>query len=1434
MALILAAWSFLPAGLAAQPVLPAPALNLDGLAPLEEVDLLELPAISVVLSRSIAELDVGGPWRYAEPFAVENGDPYSLGRWETVNDGRTAVWRLRVASAGAVSLDFGFTRYVMPRGGWLRIHAPGETDSIRPFTSADNEDHGQLWTPVIEGGEAVIEVVVPAARKGELELELGAVNRGFRDLARVRSPNHESCHIDTVCSQADPYRDQVASVGLITYGGGSCSGVLLNNTAKDRKPYFLTARHCRVPPPGYVGAVAEPASAVVYWGYESPTCGGREGSQGSFQTGAYLRASSAESDFDLLELDDALDPSHDLYLAGWDSRGDAPTSSAGIHHPRGHVKSIALDGDRADIGYFLGAEALRVAWDVGRTEGGSSGSPLFDQNGRVAGQLIGGDSTCDPSGFSNYGRFSVSWDEGGLSRWLDPEGTGDPLIDGGRLNGPPEVVDILHDKALRASDGTAAGSLDVDVGYAFRDPYGDDLSYGASSSDPSRVTVAVSGSTVTISPVAAGTATITVTATDDYDPTVAEATFEVVVADNRSPEAAGALAALSLRVSDGDVTVDLAPAFQDADLDALTYGASSSDEEVVSVAVSGSILTVTPLVGRSAAVTVTATDESGSDTTVRQSFHVAVENQPPVAVGTMSSLVLLPEAGWFPVNVEGAFEDPDGDPLTYRASSSDGFLGLRVAGSIVEIGPGPFRVSVVTVTADDGRSAPASQSFTVTRSNSPPAASGSAHVFSLRMGEGAGTEDLSLLFWDRDPLTYAVDSGEPYASLFLSDSTLTLTPLAPGMKDVLVSARDPGGSNVVTTLVVNLLVRPALEAAAAPDALWIVEGASGGYRVSLNAIPRGRVVVTPSVVGSGGISVSPSSLTLDNTNWASGVAVTVRAAQDGDAEANAPIEIRHDVSGPGQASVAAPSVTVTVVEDDAPTLFVAPARAVEGTGSLRFQVTLSASSPSEVSVDYATVDGSGSAGARAGSDYAETSGRLTFAAGAASTREILVPVIDDDGDEEEEERFGLILRNAVNAALQGGGSFLEAEGAIEDDDFAAVRVSFESSGFVLAEGEAATVVVRAEPAPEEGFQVELLHGFGEGASKYDYSGAPSRLSFARGVTSVEFPLAVRNDHYREGDEVAVLSLKPLASWVRGGGSTTITMLDAAGGGGSGGPPPGDPGGGDGGGGGGPPPGDPGGGDGRGGSGGTPPGDPGGGDGGGGSGGTPPGDSDGGGGNGGGGSGGPPRASIGTDADCAGAFCRARTGARVSFRDASVGTVRTRRWDFGDGGRPRGASVSHSWSEPGFYEVTLWTSDGSVESTASLTFLVEASDPAGGCVANAETLCLQDSRYAVTVDWWREGGGYADHDHGVVVHAGTNDSGLFRFFGEDNWEVLIKVLDGCARNGHAWVFGASTTDLGYLIRVRDTVTGAVREYRNEPGVQAPAITDAKAFPASCAR
>ena len=131
--------------------------------------------------------------------------------------------------------------------------------------------------------------------------------------------------------------------------------------------------------------------------------------------------------------------------------------------------------------------------------------------------------------------------------------------------------------------------------------------------------------------------------------------------------------------------------------------------------------------------------------------------------------------------------------------------------------------------------------------------------------------------------------------------------------------------------------------------------------------------------------------------------------------------------------------------------------------------------------------------------------------------------------------------------------------------------------------------------------------------------------------------------------------------------------------------------------------------------------------------------------------------------------------------------------------------------------------------SSLAAVPGSWSPDEACKPGAETLCLHGGRYEARAEWWTAGG---DRGTAQVVPMGTSDSGLFRFFDEDNWEILFKVLDGCAINGHYWVYGASTTDLGYEIRVTDTTTGAFREYRNEPGRPAPAITDAKAFPSAC--
>ncbi len=153
-------------------------------------------------------------------------------------------------------------------------------------------------------------------------------------------------------------------------------------------------------------------------------------------------------------------------------------------------------------------------------------------------------------------------------------------------------------------------------------------------------------------------------------------------------------------------------------------------------------------------------------------------------------------------------------------------------------------------------------------------------------------------------------------------------------------------------------------------------------------------------------------------------------------------------------------------------------------------------------------------------------------------------------------------------------------------------------------------------------------------------------------------------------------------------------------------------------------------------------------------------------------------------------------------------------------------MAHSWPSPGFYDVSLSVGNEFGDSTHSEVFLVQAADPAGSCSSDAQTLCLLHSRYQVRVRWWT---GDGESGAGSVVHAGTDESGLFWFFAPSNWEVLVKVLDGSAENGHVWVYGASTTDVGYVVSVTDTLTAAVKEYRNEPGHVAPAITDMGAFP-----
>lgn len=138
----------------------------------------------------------------------------------------------------------------------------------------------------------------------------------------------------------------------------------------------------------------------------------------------------------MIELSQTPSSSLDLTFLGWSRSSSLPTSSVGIHHPQGDQMKISFANSPATLGntYTFTNTAWRVLWDLGTSEPGSSGSPLFDIDHRVIGQSYSGTQPAGPpcnqlTGGNNYGRFDLSWDGGGtndtrLSNWLDPNNTG--------------------------------------------------------------------------------------------------------------------------------------------------------------------------------------------------------------------------------------------------------------------------------------------------------------------------------------------------------------------------------------------------------------------------------------------------------------------------------------------------------------------------------------------------------------------------------------------------------------------------------------------------------------------------------------------------------------------------------------------------------------------------------------------------------------------------------------------------------------------------------------------------------------------------------------------------------------------------------------------------------------------------------------------------
>ena len=305
--------------------------------------------------------------------------------------------------------------------------------------------------------------------KGVVEvgiISIAYVVHGYRHIyapgpAKNNNSPSGNCQVNVNCSEGQSWQNEKNAVALILVNGyAHCSASLLNTTANDASPLLLTADHC-------LDCLYDALGDSIlnhysfYWNYESPECTTTTYPTPKSTSGAVVVANNGETDFALLRLtEDPKDKSGvTLYYLGWDRSGSSGTGGVGIHHPSGDVKKIAthnispansncMNVIECGVSYLPNSNFWKINWMAtthGHSvmEGGSSGSPLLNNNHRVIGQLYGaGDASVCPNtncsnpseDIANYGKFSVSWNNSNPKRRLkdklDPNNTGVTVLDG--------------------------------------------------------------------------------------------------------------------------------------------------------------------------------------------------------------------------------------------------------------------------------------------------------------------------------------------------------------------------------------------------------------------------------------------------------------------------------------------------------------------------------------------------------------------------------------------------------------------------------------------------------------------------------------------------------------------------------------------------------------------------------------------------------------------------------------------------------------------------------------------------------------------------------------------------------------------------------------------------------------------------------------------
>jgi hypothetical protein len=420
------------------------------------------------------------------------------------------VWRLKITAREAQALNFLYDHFYLATNSILHIYSADKSMVLGGFTSANNKSSELFASGNILGESVVIELFEPLSDYGQNRVSIEKIGYVYRNAfaevnGEFRGGGSGSCEVNVACSEGDSWTDEEKGVVRIlltsNQGQGWCSGSLINNTSLNCAPYILTAWHC-----GLDSSPAQYNQYIYYFNYQTGSCGGSSASGTQSITGSTRIAYSNDgggnsgSDFLLTEIDSDIPTSINAYYNGWNAVNTASSGGVGIHHPAGDYKKISTYTSNLVSTSWLNASNShwRVIWSAtenghGVTEGGSSGSPIFNDDGLIIGQLTGGSSFCNnPTSPDLYGKMSYNWTSNGnqnfeqLKLFLDPTNSGLLTLDGTyapcndpTISGCTDPEALNYDSEAEIDDGSCNyPCLAAEVTLSFTlDCYGSETSW---------------------------------------------------------------------------------------------------------------------------------------------------------------------------------------------------------------------------------------------------------------------------------------------------------------------------------------------------------------------------------------------------------------------------------------------------------------------------------------------------------------------------------------------------------------------------------------------------------------------------------------------------------------------------------------------------------------------------------------------------------------------------------------------------------------------------------------------------------------------------------------------------------------------------------------------------------------------------------------------